>query len=374
MNKSLELDLISLLPSLAGPIPLELLDLATSLLAQSRTRISNLKPQEEVARSYVCAHIACNRLKNSLDLPSIVPRPPLPKRAYDSLVSHFKKSLATSTSTSCNRSTPGSPVPPSNTSFSTLDPTLEAELKALCTRLNIPAAQHHVLTGVASILAAPENANVKGLKTIHAIVVAVTILVVERLCPYQEDGGDIHIQVGDIRWKRGVGYKAKQEEIIAVLLEVSVKGRAKGVSGRAVGDWIQNLSKQGFRKWSWMELIPDGGGVGGVQSDGRVEIGEVLVPPKETAVKKVGERKVAKMDAIEKVLQEKEVVENKKRKSVEPVEAVTKREKTTSGDAGGGGRMLQERVDYLGERKRKAFELWKRQVLERCDEIGGVSD
>ena len=61
MNKSLEPDLISLLPSLAGPIPTELVNLATSLLAQSRSRISNLKPQEEVARSYVCAHIACNR-------------------------------------------------------------------------------------------------------------------------------------------------------------------------------------------------------------------------------------------------------------------------------------------------------------------------
>lgn len=61
MNKSLEPDLISLLPSLAGPIPAELVNLATSLLAQSRSRISNLKPQEEVARSYVCAHIACDR-------------------------------------------------------------------------------------------------------------------------------------------------------------------------------------------------------------------------------------------------------------------------------------------------------------------------
>lgn len=61
MNKSLEPNLHNLLPSLAGPIPSELLDLATSLLAQSHTRISNLKANEEIARSYVCAHLACER-------------------------------------------------------------------------------------------------------------------------------------------------------------------------------------------------------------------------------------------------------------------------------------------------------------------------
>jgi hypothetical protein len=256
----------------------------------------------------------------------------------------------------------------------TLDPTFEVELKALCTRLNIPTAQPHVLAGVASILAAPENSSVRGLKMIHAIVVAVTILVVERLCPYQEDGSssepDIHIQVGDIRWKRGVGYKAKQEEIIAVLLEVSMKGRARGVSGRAVGDWIQNLSKQGFRKWSWMDRIPDGAGVGGVESDSRIEIGEVVAPPKVVVVKNVGEKKVAK-SVIENGMQEKEVVKSKKR-VIRPLEVVRKRGMTTSGDAGGGGRMLQERVDYLSERKRMPFETWKRQILERCDEIEAV--
>lgn len=54
-------DLQSLLPTLVGPIPSELVNLATSLLAQSRSRISNLKPTEEVARNYVCAHLACER-------------------------------------------------------------------------------------------------------------------------------------------------------------------------------------------------------------------------------------------------------------------------------------------------------------------------
>jgi origin recognition complex subunit 6 len=61
MNRAAaERDLFSLLPSLSsGALPPELLELTTSFLAQSRA--SALKPDEEIARSYVCANIACER-------------------------------------------------------------------------------------------------------------------------------------------------------------------------------------------------------------------------------------------------------------------------------------------------------------------------
>lgn len=61
MNKPVEQALTSLVPSLSGPIPPELADLAVSLLAQSRSKASSLKPEEEIARIYVCAHLACER-------------------------------------------------------------------------------------------------------------------------------------------------------------------------------------------------------------------------------------------------------------------------------------------------------------------------
>lgn len=249
MNRSIEPDLTSLLPSLAGPIPPELLELTASLVAQSRTRISNLKPQEEIARSYVCAHIACerhlsppptpyhllltrhHRLKNALDLPTISPHPPLPKRAYDSLLSHFRASLLPTTAPSSPRKRPASEPLAPTIPASSLNPTLRADLTALCTRLNVPLALPHILTGMASILGAPENDRVKGVKTIFAISVAVTILVVERLAPY---GGGV--KVGGIAWQRGVGYKTKQKEVMEVLGEVA-KGRAKGTARQSVDDW-----------------------------------------------------------------------------------------------------------------------------------------
>ena len=51
----------TLVPSLTGPLPQELVELAVSLLAQSRNKASSLKIGEEIARPYACANIACER-------------------------------------------------------------------------------------------------------------------------------------------------------------------------------------------------------------------------------------------------------------------------------------------------------------------------
>jgi origin recognition complex subunit 6 len=60
MNRAVEQDLTRLVPSL-NALPLPLVDLAVSLLAQSRSKAPQLKPDEEIARSYACAHLACER-------------------------------------------------------------------------------------------------------------------------------------------------------------------------------------------------------------------------------------------------------------------------------------------------------------------------
>ncbi|CAK7224883.1 hypothetical protein SCUCBS95973_005670 [Sporothrix curviconia] len=93
MNRSAEPALRSLLPTHNGPFPPQLTDLAGSLLAQSRHRASTLKADEEVARFYACAHIACDRLKTSLNLPPIEPRPPIQPRLYKRLYTHLNTIL-----------------------------------------------------------------------------------------------------------------------------------------------------------------------------------------------------------------------------------------------------------------------------------------
>lgn len=61
MDRSITQSLTGLIPTLNGPLPPSLIELAISLLAQSRSRASSLKGEEEIARSYACANIACER-------------------------------------------------------------------------------------------------------------------------------------------------------------------------------------------------------------------------------------------------------------------------------------------------------------------------
>ncbi|KAJ3489415.1 hypothetical protein NLG97_g5999 [Lecanicillium saksenae] len=98
MSRQVELALISLMPSYGTDLPPQLVELAGSLLAQSRNQASTLKAEEEIARLYACANIACDRLKIPLDLPPIEPRPPVPPRIYKRLYSHLDSILPTTSS------------------------------------------------------------------------------------------------------------------------------------------------------------------------------------------------------------------------------------------------------------------------------------
>lgn len=62
MPSPVEQALITLVPSL-NTLPPELINNATALISQSKAKAPNLKPDEEIARTYTCAHIACERLE-----------------------------------------------------------------------------------------------------------------------------------------------------------------------------------------------------------------------------------------------------------------------------------------------------------------------
>ncbi|KAM3066100.1 hypothetical protein ACMFMG_010558 [Clarireedia jacksonii] len=96
MNKAIELVLTNLIPRHSGAIPSALLDLSSSLLAQSRVKCS-LNAEQEIARTYACAHIACERLKTTLNLPKIEPRPPVPPSVYKKLYAYLESTLQSGT-------------------------------------------------------------------------------------------------------------------------------------------------------------------------------------------------------------------------------------------------------------------------------------
>ncbi|KAG4411908.1 hypothetical protein IFR04_014970, partial [Cadophora malorum] len=59
MSRPIEQALANLIPRHTGALPAELIELAGSLLAQSRNKCSSLKQDEEIARMYACANLAC---------------------------------------------------------------------------------------------------------------------------------------------------------------------------------------------------------------------------------------------------------------------------------------------------------------------------
>ncbi|PGH03475.1 hypothetical protein GX51_04050 [Blastomyces parvus] len=122
-NKSLEQALANLLPTHAEALPPELVKHASSLLAQSRTYCSSLKPEEEIARPYICAEIACKRLRRALKLPPLLGRPPCPPRVYKKIYTYLEQALLRpSTAASPNTSAPNTPRKSTGTSTSLRTP------------------------------------------------------------------------------------------------------------------------------------------------------------------------------------------------------------------------------------------------------------
>ncbi|GAD95249.1 hypothetical protein AOR_1_394144 [Paecilomyces variotii No. 5] len=122
-NRPVEQALATLLPTHADDLPPELLSLALSLVAQSRSYSTSLKPEEEIARPYACAEIACKRLSRSLKLPPLLGHPPCPPRLYKKLYAFLDRSLASST-ISTKRTQSGSVVrTPTRPSSVTTTPT-----------------------------------------------------------------------------------------------------------------------------------------------------------------------------------------------------------------------------------------------------------
>ncbi|KAJ5488579.1 hypothetical protein N7539_003469 [Penicillium diatomitis] len=111
-SRPVEQALATLVPTHAGDLPQELLSLATNLVAQSRSLSASLKPEEEIARPYACAEIACRRLTRALKLPPPLGHPPCPPRLYKKLYTFLDKSLSASSvgaKRSGSASVPGTP-------------------------------------------------------------------------------------------------------------------------------------------------------------------------------------------------------------------------------------------------------------------------
>ncbi|KAL2870670.1 uncharacterized protein BJX67DRAFT_245034 [Aspergillus lucknowensis] len=122
-NRPVDQALATLLPTHAQDIPQELRKLALSLVAQSRSFSSSLKPDEEIARPFACAELACKRLARSLKLPPLLGQPPCPPRTYKKLYTFLERSITPSISSPKRTDSNSGPATPSRSGSAPSTPT-----------------------------------------------------------------------------------------------------------------------------------------------------------------------------------------------------------------------------------------------------------
>ncbi|KAA6406775.1 MAG: hypothetical protein FRX48_09498 [Lasallia pustulata] len=357
MDRSIAQALSGLVPTL-NELPPELLELAVSLLAQSRSHASSLKAEEEIARSYACANLACERLKQSLGLPKIQPRPPCPPKVYQNLYRYLDTalpagtrrkgrapksvgSITTPTSSPSKARTPNKPQPQKSiasrrkglfsVAASKVPPWVMPTIRRLCTTLGAPAAPPHVLAGVSSILTLPaplQSETVVGIEPkkdkIPAMVTAVYILVITRLSGVETSADE---------------YSRVRSAALQTLDSIEAgKAQRENVNGRDVDEWLREIRDREWTSLDWFENIGEGAGL---ELDG------------------IGVANEASEDDLGS--------EQKKTPVKQTLKGMDKSKKTTL--QAGLGTMMQDKVNYLSEERRLNYVTWKQDVLARIDAL-----
>ncbi|CAG8973815.1 hypothetical protein HYALB_00005560 [Hymenoscyphus albidus] len=378
MSRPIEQALNNLIPRHPGALPPELIELARSLLAQSRSIASTLKAEEEIGRTYACANIACERLKTTLDLPPIEPRPPIPPRAYAKLYGYFDRALTASRrkpraenpvdrkssgsstpSKSLNRSSPAStprklPQKQTPSKATSLDPFrnhrapksglryasnadrdaripkwLAPVVRKMCSELGSRKAIPHVLAGVETILCLPSSnlseedaARPQPGEKIPALVAAVWIIVVQHLNDQDTTKKEFKERRNNIL---GLYETIRDDE--EVIVKVGGEGDElwngwEASDAKSIQAWIMSITTRKWLEMDWFTNIEDG-------NENEVDL--QMQTESDTSAG-LGKRKI--------------------------------------------GTTMQDEYDYLSPENREQYQAWKEAMLATIDDLiaGGIMD
>ena len=386
MPTPIEICLSSLLPTVSF-LPPELISLCTSLLAQSRTKASSLKAEEEIARTYACCHIACQRLGHRLALEIGKPAPPVRPQVYERLKEYLNAVLKTTTGPrtpeakkTVDKSNVGRPARTTTatptkdkpaaakttpTSLKRRAPELELEpesgpeaanipdhvkplIRVVCNSSQEPRAIPHVFAGLSSILhhlsTLPSAA--KRRKTSHDkapthiadsqipnLIIALFVVVYNRF--YDEE--------------KVVDAPIEEAAIKALREEGGVVGRVGGEQRRSEEiHWFKEAVWTSWKDMEWIDNIP-------TPEDG-------LLPLSEEAAELVRGADDGEIDDDDVLRTPKRAVKTPLRRR----EKHAQRDDDELGAAGllpGLGTMFQPAVNWLSEERCEHFEKWRKEVL-----------
>ncbi|KAI4205724.1 MAG: hypothetical protein LQ350_000221 [Teloschistes chrysophthalmus] len=325
MKKAITQALTSLVPELNGPLPPELLELASSLLAQSRTKASSLNADEEIGRTYACANLACERTAQQS-------KPSEPAAAANaSAVTPRKPARATPRTPHSARS---SKRKREVTIVDESPPWVMPVIRALCKRLSFPATTPHVFAGVSSVLTLPPpdypnlgDDQVLRLRqmSVEALIVAVFILVRTRLSGSGLDTKD---------------YALQRDEALAIVGELR-HGDDQFVTPESgdVNEWLVEIARGCWRELDWFTNVQEG-------ADGGARDSEAEDSDKHDS------------------------------SHTDDDDGFATRNRRLGWQMGeapflqpGLGTMMQDKFDYLSDEKRAEYQRWKKRFLARIEQI-----
>ena len=383
MSKQIELTLSSLLPTVSL-LPPEVLTLATSLLAQSRTKAAQLKPEEEIGRTYACCHIACQRLGHRFALEIAKPAPPVKPSVYNKLHTYFNAVLATpkTPSKTCTldrvreqgaRSSPrgmgvsSQPTSGKDTSANTVTtPTGKRKvgvelnetnvptwvmpmIRRICKDCSVPELVPHVFAGVQSLLregrtptkkrkiSTDEKVVESTVAHMPALVVAVFITVYG--LAYTSEAADVEYKIQAGRAAKDYCDENARQLSFSIETEDALREEAKTCLNKNLDDWAK---MEWYRNVPLLERSTQVDGQGEEADEGPLT--PVKRPSKTPLRRKEKHAGRRDLDA----------------------------ESEHVGAAGllpGLGTMFQPAVDWLSDEKRADFILWKKMMLRKGVDI-----
>ena len=383
-SSAISQSLSSLLPTHANKVPALLTHLAESLLAQSRQRAANLKPEEEIARAYACCEIACNRLRSKCRLPA--PKTggaPCKPAVYKKLVAFLESLLNEDGAVGTPRSTPGGrkrtadgslkksipereePTTPSKstrrTDFlgkirasSSKKTPAENEgeapsytmpsIRKLCKAFSTPLLAPHVYTGTCVVLKLdglwPPDADNPALtdealrEKVTGLLIALYIMTLTKMQTAEKLATSVYMFVCE-----------KAVELSGYTLE------RKGVE-----EWVRRINRQGYgRKQEWFisvpenvfEFDPDAGTVAAVEGDEDEDVPSADDEDEEDQI----------------------LSSRRRRKITSSGQAVEEEDNPEGVLLPGLHTMMQNAFDYLSEERTREFETWKKQFLQRLNKL-----
>lgn len=309
------------------------------------------------------------RLKQTLNLPKIEPRPPCPPKVYQKLYRYLDEALparerrsarpprtkdvfSTPTSSPAKPRTPVKAVPSrlsaSRTKRSQTLGTKIAEvpkwvmpaIRQLCNGLGAPAAPHHIFAGVSSIISTSPSDEIKT----PALIIAVYVFATTRL--------------SGIPFSSGKFPQLRSQALKIVTTSAGEDAERGDVDDADVDHCMREVKNQQWTEMDWFENIPAGVGVGtdeGIEEpvddgldDEETEEGHLL-PVKRRDNDRSG---AAHQDYLQAGLGT----------MVRPSFKLNRGSKLTD-------LQMQDRVDYLSDDRRRGFREWKRNILLEIEEL-----